>query len=256
MKKTMFLIIILLVLIGLAGFLITTASTKPKKYLALGDSIAEGYGLSNQNDRYVQIIKNEYRISNENFIDLSKSGMTAKELSEYIKTDEYTKAIKDADLITISIGSNEILQVLTNIANQTPITELLEELSKKSTEEKMQSGINQYEQCWKKIINYIKELNASARIIVTEFYNPYSRDDTITKIAKSYLEKMNSILKEQSENESKYKIAKIYNDFNDKEQTLTNANIDLKDLRNMNIDPHPNKEGHKAIANRIIDEIK
>ena len=113
--KKIFILSIICILI----FIIVTTLFKDKNkfhtYLALGDSIAEGYALSNLNDRYSNLVKNNYNIKSKNFINLSKSGMTAKELSIKIKDDNYINAIKNADLITISIGSNELLRVFTNI---------------------------------------------------------------------------------------------------------------------------------------------
>lgn len=63
---------------------------------------------------------------------------------------------------------------------------------------------------------------------------------------------MNEILHENSNSESEYKIAKIYDAFNTTNPRLTNVNISMSDL---NVDPHPNVLGHEVICTKIMDAL-
>ena len=85
-------------------------------YLALGDSITEGYALRQETDCFAYQLKEKYQV--KNYENLAKTGMTTKEFSEIIKTEKYKNAIKNADLITISMGSNELLDIVQDAFTQ------------------------------------------------------------------------------------------------------------------------------------------
>ena len=89
------------------------AVTNTSKYVALGDSIAYGYGLANrESDSYASKIKANYGIENSNFQNLAVSGMTCQEFYSKIQEDKYKSSIESASLITVSIGSNELLRIV------------------------------------------------------------------------------------------------------------------------------------------------
>ena len=112
-----------------------------------------------------------------------------------------------------------------------------------------------YENSWKEIIASIKNINPKAKIVATEFYNPLYGISGIDNIADKYINKMNNILKEQSNDENEYYIAKIYNDFNSTDPIFTNMHIDYSNFSITSLDPHPNKEGHNLIARKIIERL-
>ncbi|MBR3134276.1 MAG: hypothetical protein IKG56_02305 [Clostridia bacterium] len=262
--------------------------SKTVNYLAIGDSIAYGYGLEDTESRYAQIVKNELNIENTNYKNLSISGITCKKYYSIIQKSVYTNEIKNADLITISIGSNELLQVaaggLSNVtgidSNDTDFfSEIQEAFTKASIskrydmakkmynyfessqyKEQIDISIGVYEEYWDKLVNYIKKINPNASIIVTEFYNPYYGikigDYELGNVANDSIMKMNEILWARSYNEKEYKIAKIFDGFNSENPRLTNANANTSFVNfEINMDPHPNAEGHKLIAERIIEII-
>ena len=100
-KITIILTIFLLILSYIFPIL-SYSKTENKKYVALGDSIAYGYGLNNRvKQSYASRVKEKYNIKDENFKNLAVSGMTCAEFYKIIKTKQYTEAIKSADLITI-----------------------------------------------------------------------------------------------------------------------------------------------------------
>lgn len=263
--------IALIILIGTLILLPNIFKHKKKytNYLALGDSIAEGYSLKDRNKRYSKIIQNNYKIKDRNFIDLSKSGMTAEELSLHLKKEEYIDSIKKCNIITVSIGSNELLRVLTQITQEVILTNQTTDLNKLSitlskklqssnAQKSFQEGISNYEKSWDDIIKKIKDINPSTTIVATEFYNPYYNLDEIGDIADLYIKQLNTILHDKSKNEKSYYIANIYEDFKNPEVKCTNVNIDSLTYNGINpssLDPHPNTNGHKIIANKIIEEL-
>lgn len=240
-------------------------------YVALGDSIAYGY-LVEKEDRYSNLLNtslyNNY--TNVKYTNLAVTGWKASDLlnaitnSSYSETrsdadvknatnDTYVSAIKDADLITVSIGSNELLSVvtsklaeifgidkgkLTNDSIQAKIQEIVKsgDVSKIQTMiselknaynelgSNLSNGVESYKQSWKSIVSKIEEINPDVTIVATEFYNPYAdvtdikidyngSEITFADFTEMYIKQMNEILVSESNNESNYKIAKIHDDF-------------------------------------------
>ena len=213
--------------------------------------------------------------------------MNSTEFLALLQGNTYETQIKQADLITISIGSNDLLGRIQEVAcdafglNKDEVVDIISELKEvfanasvtgkltmikdfytslttQETRAMFQQAINGYEQNWENIVKKLRNLNSSARIIVTEFYNPFygveiplvSSGETInfSDYVETYISQMNEIL---NLNTTDYEIAKIHDKFNT--QGLTNVNISLTDF---NIDPHPNVAGHKVIADTIIDLLQ
>lgn len=261
-------------------------SKQYNNYLTLGDSIAAGYALKNVENGYSYIVKDALKIADENFDNLAIPGTTAKQFNEMIRTREYTEKIKSADLITISIGANEILKIIKSnfleisgvTLEQTRdldefnkvmtqkvsvkdkeglknlysmITTLYERLTSKEIDSQLVEQINQYKISWKASIDYINEINPNVTIIVTEFYNPFYNFILLYdwgEFANKYIDEFNKYQYEISNNETNYKIVKIHDLFNADSPRITNVSTNFSAF---SIDPHPNKEGHRIIANEI-----
>jgi len=102
-----------LVLIICLTILITACSNPPRNFVALGDSVADGFGLSSQEESYPALLFN--MLENEGFVDnysnLAVSGFTSTMLLEYlnnIEKDELKK-LKKAQIVTLNIGGNNVL---------------------------------------------------------------------------------------------------------------------------------------------------
>ena len=97
-------------------FSLASCSSKPQKYnfIALGDSVASGYGLSSKDESYsfvfCEMLKNEGFEINE-YKNLAVSGLTTTTLLEilYNMDKEDLSLVKNAQIITLNIGGNNIL---------------------------------------------------------------------------------------------------------------------------------------------------
>lgn len=262
---------------------------KTNYYLATGDSIAYGYGLPNINSQsYAQIVRNKLGVSQSNFKNLAVSGMTCQEYYSAIQQSDFTNEIKKADLLTVSIGSNELLELATGaLSNATGIaandpafltkvkqvfieasitqkyamaTQIYDFFTSQETKNKIEESIRTYEQYWDLSVKYIKNQNPNINIVATEFYNPYYEVQIATFDLGGFVDeatvKMNKILNNRSNNESDYKVAKIYKAFNTTNPRLTNVDVDISiyDLK-IEMDPHPNVAGHEMIATKVMDAV-
>lgn len=81
-------------------------------YVALGDSIPAGYGLSNTNDAYPSILAGEihYTLYNQ-----AHSGDTTSDLINKLKNVTDKSRLSQASLVTISIGGNDLMGSFENI---------------------------------------------------------------------------------------------------------------------------------------------
>lgn len=286
MRRKLLLVLLILIFITylITPLKVCAETMQVKNYIAFGDSIPEGYGLEDTNNGYVALVSEELDCNYEN---LAVSGMNSTEFLALLQGNTYGTQIKQADLITISIGSNDLLGRIQEIAceafglNKDEVVDIISELKEafanasatekitmikdfytslttQETRDMFQQAINGYEQNWENIVKKLRTLNSNARIIVTEFYNPFygveiplvSSGETInfSDYVETYISQMNEIL---NSNTTDYEIAKIHDKFNT--QGLTNVNISLTDF---NIDPHPNVAGHKVIADTIIDLLQ
>ncbi|NLP26050.1 MAG: hypothetical protein GX365_01685 [Clostridiales bacterium] len=276
-----------LIMVLFAVLVIFITANKPKveskndiiNYVALGDSIAAGYGLADDENNYVDLIGEDLGARTTN---LAVSGMTSIELMEMLSSGEYDDVISQADVITISIGSNDLLQPFINRVikafgiedvgdiNNTVISELkrkykddpftlipvIAELNSQIVNnEELYAICKNFEiNIFPQIITLIKEKNENAQIIVNNIYNPYYNVSIygvydLGKIADSYIGKINMAFIDSIN----YNCIDIYDVF--REEGLTNSNIDFWNLESLNFDPHPNKDGHMMIFSAINSKI-
>ena len=101
---------ILLSLCLVLSLLPTAAFAQGKSYVALGDSITTGYGLTDEeNDSFAALVANEngYELTN-----LAEDGTTSGDLLEVVQDEENSDILQNADLITITIGGNDLMGAL------------------------------------------------------------------------------------------------------------------------------------------------
>lgn len=97
------------------------STAPPLHYVAIGDSITFGIGSLIKKGfvyHYRQYLKQDLKrkITYEN---LGKIGWTSSDLlGELEKNDSFVESIRKADIITVSIGGNDLLQAKDNLKNE------------------------------------------------------------------------------------------------------------------------------------------
>ena len=155
------------------------------KYVAIGDEISiesnDDYDIA-----YVSLIKDFLYALNDNldYSNLSKEGITSSELLNII--DDNKDKIKDADLITISIGGNNILNaILDNLKIDESILKdcdeekfdsiISEYLNSEEIKTEILNEVNKFSKDFPNIIKKIKKLAPEADIYVNTIYNPINK---------------------------------------------------------------------------------
>lgn len=252
-------------------------------YVALGDSIALGFQpdeVNSKNIGYADLFKKYLEESFEkvNFESYAASGQTSEKMLKQIKDID----LSSADLITITIGSNDLLKpfskiicdsldcksedetkkalkdLITSIKNYNilafiKIYFIINNILKNG--ELFDNCIKNFEKNFNDIIEIIKEKNPNAKIIVTNFYNPYAFMEcfglkSLTDFTNNIIKKINEKIEKLSKNKN-FNLVDI--SFIGDDKNYLNV---ILDSDNFMIDPHPNQKGHKKIYENIINTIK
>lgn len=132
------------------------------KVVTLGDSLTEGSGDETNNGGYVGILDDTINQDKQvvEFQNFAKGGSRSGQLLDRLQDDDVVEALEDADIVLITIGANDIMQVF-----KENFTDL--------TLEKFTSEQIRYEHRLEAIFSSIQEINAEADIYLIGFYNPF-----------------------------------------------------------------------------------
>lgn len=242
------------------------------RYVALGDSIAGGYGLKDvQNDSYVALVQKKLESVCEGVYawNFGENGLKSKELLERLTDssnphyEEYNEALKEADLVTVSIGSNDLMQYL----SQSPDVEKL----KKEGDALFSKACEEFQVTLPRLVTEIEKRAPKAEIVMNNIYNPcddvsFTMEEVfginIKNVARQYIGRLNNSYEEIKTlqvfaNSGKIKrtpriqIADVNAAFAGSRQVCVNRMISLR-----GIDPHPNKTGHARIAEEVIGDLE
>ena len=275
---------ILLSLCLVLSLLPTAAFAQGKSYVALGDSITTGYGLTDEeNDSFAALVANEngYELTN-----LAEDGTTSGDLLEVVQDEENSDILQNADLITITIGGNDLMGALYqyladayNAANGTDISanDVQDALAGTSSEinqatmltfatdvigdfadsDAAKTALEEFGENLSGAIAAIRTANLNVTIIMANQYNPYTHafSGLYPQIVEAFDEGL-ALLNGAIDAGAKtgvYSVADVYTVFQDAAQNPCNAS-----LLPPSLDFHPNAYGHELIAeviNSLLAEI-
>ena len=266
-------------------------------YVALGDSITTGYGLSADNN--VETNKSlsfaAQVATNNNFAlnNLAEDGETSASLLDKL-TKSYdpdyetvTEAVKSADVITITIGGNDLMDALyeylaenkpelgkaDEIANKlatggfdtTALTSLIPLISQFGTSQELTDALSAFGISLQSIVNTIKECNPDVHIVVTTQYDPYSHIDTtnlgvfketIDSVLAVFTNGVNALNEKINVQDASYKVADVHTAFENDTSGDPLRNAKFTSLQDYNLDFHPNAAGHGVIAGVVGEAVK
>jgi len=204
------------------------------KIVAIGDSLTQGFGDTADNDGYVGRIEDafsdeEQRVSIDNF---GKRGNRSDQLLKRIEDDQIRSSLKEADMILLTIGANDIMKVLkSNFMNLNEEPFIAERLA--------------YEQRLQEIIAIMLDLSPDAEIYLIGFFNPFEGyfDD---------IEELDGILTDFNTTGKQLMTKKQQTHFIPTNDLFQIADVDLLSDDNF----HPNATGYTLIAERVLTYIR
>lgn len=285
MSKKIISVILALIFILCASATNCIAVNTSNVYIALGDSITTGYGLENTEGSFVNTVASSLGYEAKN---CAVNGATATDVLNLLHTGTLEDDIKSAQLITLTIGGNdmmavlykavadkfnetaseaiepsEVIWVLQNAEDERRLNLAAKVLSVLngngsdipafSESEAFETALGIYKENLLGIVSYIRDINADARLVVATQYNPYKNFSGLlmslsTGVNKG-ISRLNEVIVSCSDGEN-FVVADVCGAFEEDELNLCNA-----DSASMNFDFHPNADGHNKIAKTIISSL-
>lgn len=253
--------------------------------VVIGDSIAKGYGSTDyKEDSFGAVLGKKLSADVEN---LGIVGLDTTGLLEKLDTEQFQDAIEDADVICLSIGSNDLLKPFLSIFAQTlgvdgeekemfkkiqdklsasakknPIdaaSKLSTAMKKMTDNEQLDKACEDFPQKFNGVVEKINEINPDALIYANNIYNPYYGVAyeyggisifNISQLCEPYIQKLNSSFNSTD----KYTVIDMYSIFRQSGYTHVNSGS-LENLSEVNLDPHPNDDGYKMMADYIYTKL-
>lgn len=285
---------LLLLIVITIGHTTTLQAQEYKTYLLLGDSITAGYSLEGYQkgvlpkDAYANLVAGEL---GADIINDAISGQTSEQFYDRLTSGSWDEDLAKADLITLSIGSNDLLIPCINLIKdafkedihdnfEKDMMEAIEEKYNPTTQEglallvekwnQIRSGIvgndTFQENCdifverFPKIVAALKEKAPQAKLVVLGIYHPYSGFELnfpgvinfdLESICTPYIQSLNRAFSDDSKD---YQPVSLYQAFFDYPCTFSNFMIGNPEL--MSFDPHPNVYGHEVIAQKVLYQLE
>ncbi|MDR1568317.1 MAG: SGNH/GDSL hydrolase family protein [Streptococcaceae bacterium] len=222
-------------------------------YVAIGDSLTQGVGDTTNQGGFIPILSNDleatynYRVTSDNY---GVSGNTSSQIIKRIKTQKkLQKSIKTAELITITVGGNDVMKV---------IRENFDHLSAKS----FKKPVTAYQKRLTELLTLIRSYNQTAPIYVLGIYNPFYLNFPEITTMQDVVDDWNEKTQTTVEENNCYFVPindLLYRGINGSEgvtsqdsgQTVV-ANDALFEEDHF----HPNNTGYQIMADAFMSEIK
>jgi lysophospholipase L1-like esterase len=207
---------------------------KDLRIVSIGDSLTEGVGDETESGGYVGILDHTFEDQNLNITieNFGKKGNRSDQLLKRLEKKEIKTSIKDANIVLITIGANDIMKVVKNNWSNLDMEPFQEERVK-------------YVERLTSIFNKIIEINPEAEIYLIGFYNPFERYfgeiEQLGMIMESWNEAGMAVT-EEFENVNYIPINDIF--------SSSDENLLAEDHF------HPNTKGYKLMARRVLDFLE
>ena len=269
---------VLLVLILAIGLISVEASATPKPrplcYIALGDSISFGTGVL-PGQSYPSLVN--ATLHAPLMLNFSRDGLNSDRLIHVMRNHYVMNSIRRANLITLTIGSNDVLGVFLDIIRKATgttdwyaimsdpanLAKAIEALNSPGAMVRLKKGIKTFRKNFPYIVSRIRALNPKARVVVTTAYSPYhgivipipgtASVYDLGALSDQMIAGLNQVYSDVAKTKKGSKI--IFVDLAIPFATTPGLlNVELTPFT-VNMDPHPNAAGQQVIANLILARI-
>lgn len=143
---------------------VSNPATAQFSYLAIGDSLTEGVGDETEQGGFVSLVKQDLANSYAYQVKATNAGIagqTSRQILNRMQSDsQLQKELKEADLLTLTLGGNDVLAV---------VRKELTNLSLASFDQPLKT----YQANLEQIIAQARQDNAQLPIYIVGIYNPF-----------------------------------------------------------------------------------
>ncbi|MGG0716849.1 SGNH/GDSL hydrolase family protein [Robertmurraya massiliosenegalensis] len=210
----------------------------PRTYhiVSVGDSLTQGVGDSTKRGGYVpylqEQLEGEKGIKDAVFYNFGVSGNRTSQILNRLRTNELRAAVKEADIVLITTGGNDIMKVVRENFSGLDMRDFDREL------------IN-YEKTITSVMNTIREENEDAMIGMIGLYNPFFLFLADVKEMDMVIEKWNHVSQNVLKKYENTLFVEIADEFKDSEENLLYTDYF-----------HPNDKGYELMADRIYNVLQ
>ena len=273
--KALTLLVTLTLLATAAAFpaMAEETATAPKTLLALGDSLTTGYGLPNYTyggdpylcDSYINRIAAAYGLEGgKTYINRAVNGDKTGDLARLLPSLE--NEVKNAEMIILTIGGNDLLGLLPEIAYMlsgqqvSDFAQAVAIFSKATPDQyealqndpafvtRMKTVLEEVGTNLQTIATFFKEKAPDARVIFLKQYNPMHNVqgfESFGEFGGGFLDSINQAV-EQVATAFGYETVDVPSVIDDRAEELTNIRL---------FDIHPNAKGHLEIAKILAEHL-
>ena len=277
------------ILLLCAAIFIASCADDPRYYIALGDSVSTGYGLAAHEYSHSLLFFNALKDKGyvDYYINMAANGSTTTTLLELLNSidNDDARIFRNARVITLNIGGNNILGAFTNYLSNLRIAPPEADILRSGTEgivswargiisdalnifstlagsfsPELISGLDEAVQTFADefyaILTWLDKNAPRAIVIVNTLYNPIPQEVLgasleISNAANMLIESMNEVIFKESTSRN-HLVTDIYSHFSHQLNLFKfNLNPFAGDLSFDII--HPNAEGHTIIAQLNFD---
>ena len=262
MKRLHLPLIALAVLAAACG---SSAETEPLTgvYLALGDSLSEGIGASDQEETSFVALVHEALGSDVELMNFGVAGDTSQDLiDEQLDraTDEITTRNSDADpdndvaVVSLEIGGNDLLEIFFKLVLPGTCPNVEMGLSNPECVQQVRETLDTYGPNLDEILTRLREADPDMPIFLLTLYNPFSGGnamlDELVDLALEgradtpFPEGLHDIVREQAEAHDA-QLVEVYPQFEGKSREYIAMDL-----------IHPNDTGYRVIADAVLAEMR
>jgi len=205
------------------------------KIVSVGDSLTEGVGDSTNRGGYVpylkEMLKLDRGVKDAEIDNFGVKGNRSDQLLKKLGTKKVKEAVKEADIIIVTIGGNDVMKVVRE--NFASLTLGAFENQKRIFEQNLQD-----------VINKVRKDNKHSAIVLVGLYNPFN-----TWFAN--INEINEIIEDWNEGSKRILAEYPYTYFVNIEDIFLEGGEDILYTDYF----HPNDKGYELMAGRVHETL-
>ncbi|MCP3027421.1 SGNH/GDSL hydrolase family protein [Halobacillus sp. A5] len=205
--------------------------------VAMGDSLTQGVGDGTDNGGYIGILEDNINDNDETadftIDNFGRKGDRTDQLLTRMESEEISSSVEDADLVLITIGANNVVQVI-------------EENFTSLSHDDFYPARENYRDELEEILTQVETSNPDASIYLIGLYNPFNQYFDDIPALSQIMTEWNNVSEEVVDDHSNASFIPIEDVFEEKENELLWEEDHF----------HPNEEGYKQMAERVLEYIR